>query len=399
MFAPQSYLTGRLKSIDFLRGCAVLGVVLTHSYPHEAAHLSTQKTWFGYLGTIVGKGALGVPLFFVISGFCIHLRWAKRHAETGQTKLDFIDFWKRRLRRLYPPYLVVLCLSMSLVVIAYLLGRANYYPEPRLRWMGLDFLTHLFMLHGFHPFFDTGAGNPPMWTLAREEFFYLMYFGLLAFRRIFKLPATVLCVLTLGLIFPYLFTPLLSPDSPFWKTIYTSVFVFWIQWVLGMAAVEVYFGFAKLPNWCRAWWMALVWAVAAEVAAIYLPMLIVPLRGLAFYTLINFCIDKEESSGWFEKRMPNWVAGAGLFSYSLYLVHQLPITIFNELFKSVAYSTNMWLALLGMIIKVVASFYFAKLFFFLVERHFLPTPVRPRRLRASDSARLDSGIRLKKAQR
>ena len=46
----------------------------------------------------------GIYLFFVISGFCIHLFWAKaRAAGVEKPVIDFFTFWKRRVRRLYPP--------------------------------------------------------------------------------------------------------------------------------------------------------------------------------------------------------------------------------------------------------------------------------------------------------
>jgi hypothetical protein len=41
-------------------------------------------------------GHLGVPLFFVISGFCIHLRWAKQQARAHIDRPDVFEFWKRR---------------------------------------------------------------------------------------------------------------------------------------------------------------------------------------------------------------------------------------------------------------------------------------------------------------
>ena len=50
--------------------------------------------------------------FFVISGFCIHLGWARQEAQAGGATTDFFAFWRRRIRRLYPPYLVVLGLYL-----------------------------------------------------------------------------------------------------------------------------------------------------------------------------------------------------------------------------------------------------------------------------------------------
>ena len=118
--------------------------------------------------------ATGVPLFFVISGFCIHLSFARKAASKGTARFEFVSFWRRRLWRLYPTYFVVLCASMGLVVVMLLTGSGEEivrsYPEPRARWIAWDFAAHATMLHGLHPFFDRAGGNPEFWTLAREEY-------------------------------------------------------------------------------------------------------------------------------------------------------------------------------------------------------------------------------------
>ena len=57
-------------------------------------------------------GYIGVFLFFVISGFCIHLQWAKSQAQGQPQSIKFGAFWKRRFRRLYPPYLIALALFL-----------------------------------------------------------------------------------------------------------------------------------------------------------------------------------------------------------------------------------------------------------------------------------------------
>src|SRR4051794_24338586 len=111
----------RLASVDFLRGFAALAVVFHHALFYDAPP-SNPPGYFRVAYSILHHGQLGVPLFFVISGFCIHLNWARRYAESGQQGLDFLRFWKRRFHRLYPPYFIALYLSMGLVVASYLVG-------------------------------------------------------------------------------------------------------------------------------------------------------------------------------------------------------------------------------------------------------------------------------------
>ncbi|HCX30343.1 MAG TPA: hypothetical protein DHU55_11360, partial [Blastocatellia bacterium] len=100
----QSLLEGRLQSIDALRGVAALGVVLYHAVlrtenavPNNFFRWPVRLLQFGS-----SFGYIGVFLFFVISGFCIHLQWAKSRAANQPKRIQFGAFWKRRLRRLYP---------------------------------------------------------------------------------------------------------------------------------------------------------------------------------------------------------------------------------------------------------------------------------------------------------
>ena len=53
-------------------------------------------------------------LFFVISGFCIHLQWAKARAAGGEPDICFGALWNGRICRLYPAYIPVLALYMLL---------------------------------------------------------------------------------------------------------------------------------------------------------------------------------------------------------------------------------------------------------------------------------------------
>lgn len=373
---PRPTPSSRLRSIDFLRGAAALGVVLFHAINY-GGHPPLHVSWFRVLHVLLGQGGLGVALFFVISGFCIHLRWASQSTATAQRGIDLGEFWARRLRRLYPPYFVMLCISMGIVFAAYLSGRGAtlrslaVYPEPRLNWMAADFVAHALMLHGFHPVFDRAGGNSPFWTLAREEYFYAMYFPLLFWRRSWGVPRTIGVVLLLGITFPFLMRYLLAGDSAWWMVVWFSPLVLWIQWCLGMAAVEAHCGRIELPRWCYAVWMAILWACLARVCELRFQYLAPLLWGLTFFTLLNWCVRREETGTWPANRLVDWVTRVGVFSYSLYLVH-LPVRgVAKLLLGRAAETSNPWLYVLCFLVISVAC-YFAGVFFFrLVERRFL----------------------------
>jgi peptidoglycan/LPS O-acetylase OafA/YrhL len=362
----------RLESIDFLRGLAALAVLACHALDFRHA-----EGWLQWVGKTAEHGHLGVALFFVISGFCIHLKWTRQYAQTKRNSIDFLEFWKRRLRRLYPPYFVMLCVSMALIVGAYFLGRnvplVTRYPEPRLQWMIYDFLAHATMLHGLHPLLDKMGGNPPFWTLAREEYFYLLYFLLIPLRVRTGSFRTLLVVFILGLTFPLMFRPLLSADSEWWRVILPSAVVLWFQWCLGMLAVEAHYGLVRLPAFTRWWALIPVWMLTAKAAEEVYKPLAPMLWGVAFFTLLNACVERERAGGWWRFGWVRWMTGVGVFSYSLYLVHYPALAVLRQATRPLVRGQSSGVELVAALAMGAVAFAVARIYFQLVERRFLNT--------------------------
>ncbi len=139
---------GRLQSIDALRGAAALAVVFYHvvGLKPEAATFAAASRWrwlsLPFLHTL-SFGYTAVFLFFVISGFCIHLQWVRGSVKDAETRIDFAAFWKRRLRRLYPPYLIALALYLTI---------SAWTSEVRFDSLYLwDVISRLLMLHNLDP--------------------------------------------------------------------------------------------------------------------------------------------------------------------------------------------------------------------------------------------------------
>lgn len=368
----------RLASIDFLRGCAAFSVVVFHAIGGVSEKAPLEIPWFRYTYSILLYGDLGVPLFFVISGFCIHLQTAKYKTKNSTYNFSFVSFWKRRLFRLYPPYFVALCLSIGLLVATYLLNKQvatiDTYPSPKLGWMGADFLVHVFMLHGLHPFFNLAGGNPPFWTLACEEYLYIMYFVLLSGLRRIGIISSSIVVLVLGLLFPLFFQPFLSPESLWWGVITSSAIVLWFQWVLGAVAVESHLGLISLPGWCSNLGFILIWGGGASLSSSNYKPLSSALWGLTFFTLINFCVKKERDGNWSQDyRLVGWFTKIGVFSYSLYLVHNPIRTIVRQLFGKLTLDAQpplyLFIAFFCVLIPCIGGW----IYYHLVERHFILT--------------------------
>ena len=341
---------------------------------HHALAYPDRRTFLGVLADGIGLGHLGVTLFFVISGFCIHLRWA-RGLETGEgLGVQWAAFWRRRFWRLYPPYVVVLVVSITMVVVGLWQGvqapLLQVYGDAGLRAVAVDFVLHATMLHGLHPVFDRAGGNPPMWTLAREEYFYLLYALLLLWRRRWGLGVTVALPLALSIwsgLLAYLMTP---ADSDLHVLLASSAPALWIQWVLGMVAVEAYAGRIRLPAWCYAWSIAGVWAGLAWCCPLLgIRSVETVLWGMAFFTVLN-AVTRADAGGRWGGRLADWLAHVGVMSYSLYLVHY-PVRAVIKRMIGTAPEPDLLTYLTIVTVMIVGCYGAARIFFLLVERHFL----------------------------
>src|SRR5580658_4132343 len=232
----------RLASIDAFRGLAALAVLVDHlpmslalapSRPGESRPVAGLPSW---VVGFTGYGRYGVHLFLVLSGFCIHMTWA-RHGSEG--RLDFIEFWKRRLHRLYPPYFVTLVLTLlGLSLLFSALGHpAGYTVASRFGYasgaqLAIDLVLLIFLMQNLNGA-TTRIGNGPLWSLALEEQLYLLYFPLLVLRRRgWTLTLLVIGVATLAwrLLGGYVFV-----DNASWFIVGPAR---WFEWALGALAVE-----------------------------------------------------------------------------------------------------------------------------------------------------------------
>lgn len=321
----------RLISIDALRGIAALGVVLYHAV---GQYQTPSQGFFNYLALpfhhLFTNGYVGVFLFFVISGFCIHLQWARARAAGVEYKINFRAFWKRRLRRLYPPYLIAF--AIYLIVAAYTSG------IDLTHFFVYDVGMHLLMLHNLDPH-TCYSINGVFWTLAIEEQLYLAYFLLLFIRtRWGWTSALIACALArVGwYLLSYYAYRLFEIGIP----VPEAAASHWLTWALGALSVEAAVGLIKLPAWCRDMRVGIAALLAAAALSYVLPIMdqqglahrigwltIHPMWGLGFFILVNWFVKAEMN--WRELfHVPQWINGlayVGVFSYSLYLTHQLVI--------------------------------------------------------------------------
>jgi peptidoglycan/LPS O-acetylase OafA/YrhL len=365
--------TTRLRSIDALRGIAALGVVLYHAV--EQGKNALPNNLLDYPIRLVqfvsSFGYVGVFLFFVISGFCIHLQWAKARATGIEPDIRFGPFWKRRLRRLYPPYIMALVLFL---LVAY------SYGELKLtHFFVYDIGMHLLMLHNLDPQ-TCYTINGVFWTLAIEEQLYLAYFLLLFLRVRWGWGVTIAVCLSARLGWMVL-SYVIFLQTGFGLPVPEAAASHWFTWALGAIAVELMFGLIQLPRWARDLRLGVPLILGATALSYYLHVLpkdtllknfawflVHPLWGIGFFILINRLVLAEQS--WIRRTtLPLAVsifATVGIFSYSLYLTHEVVVIV------SWWFTRPGWLqSANALFLTLPATVAFAWVFFWFCERPFM----------------------------
>ncbi|HEX6717988.1 MAG TPA: acyltransferase [Pyrinomonadaceae bacterium] len=367
-----------MLTLDAMRGGAALAVVTYHALgvaPQTA--LSGWQWWLPQITAyLVHFAYAGVYLFFVISGFCIHLYWAKTHASgVDKPVIDFLVFWKRRVRRLYPPYFVALALYLG-----YLAYKTPVEITGSYVW---DVGLHLFMLHNLD-MHTTYTINGAFWTLAIEEQLYLAYFLLLFLRIRYGWAKTLLLCFSLRVVWLILGRSLghwLGFHIPVTEAAATN----WFIWALGALSVEAAVGITKLPAWCYRMSVAGLALGCAMVLAQILPMiddktflhdigwlLMHPAWAVGFFIFVNYAVAAEQRWRVKSLRVPRLIpslAGVGLMSYSLYLTHSLVLMHWYWFGF-----TRLHILSISVLILVPLTVAFGWVFFRLCERPFMHLP-------------------------
>ncbi|MFL6208035.1 MAG: acyltransferase family protein [Pyrinomonadaceae bacterium] len=368
----------RLLGLDALRGFAAIYVVLYHAVtqsPHDEWNAGLRWLAAG-VRTFVHYGYISVFLFFVISGFCIHLHWAKARAAGRPAQLNFIPFWRRRLRRLYPPYLFALILFLAVAAYSDGIALTRFYLY--------DLMLHLTMLHNLNSHTAYGI-NGVFWTLAIEEQLYLAYFLLLFLRRRWGWRTTI-AVCAAARAGWLLLSLLIKNRYGVFVPVNEAAAAHWFTWALGALSVEAAFGLVVLPRWCRSWRVCLA-ALAGAAGLAYLQenvqmawyvhdsvwLLTHPLWAIGLFVLVNRVVTAELTGRLWRNvpRLWRWGASVGLFSYSLYLTHEL---VMLEIWRFTGRGLPGYVV--AVLIMTPLSVACAWVFFWFCERPFLPRSAR-----------------------
>ena len=309
-------LSQKFITIDILRALAALGVFYYHSRLGLSIIKYTGMTWLRFIDAF-GAG-YAVPLFFLISGYCIHA--ANIQYLKTNNPLALKNYYVRRFLRIYPPYFVALIFALAVNYST----QINYHPKF------YDVAVHVFSLQGFFANYFNSI-NVVLWTISIELAFYLLYpifyFIKFKYNLNYALVSTFI-VSALSITFFELQGDISLPQHFF-------VLNLWFAWCCGayladkklmgyvnlkkplnitsyVSIVVVYFGLSYIPN--------------------HLSILFDQVKILLCTVPMIFIISKEN---WFRQRQKSVLVKLmeliGLSSYSLYLLHEPLIYLKNFL--------------------------------------------------------------------
>jgi peptidoglycan/LPS O-acetylase OafA/YrhL len=217
--ASSAKSSAHLPQLDALRGFAAAIVFAFHWYwlSFTAAATNPHLVFAAKLLSPLGYGDSGVPIFFVLSGFCIHFAFCRTSVRNFSTP----DFLHRRFFRIFPAYL----LWLAIFSLCHSTRPTSYAPAA--------ILAHALMLHNFTPQYFLQI-NSSFWSLAVEWQFYLAYPLLLLLRRFVGMNRAT--VLAFGLSITYcLALTITGQHSPF---LVRCLLASYAQWTLGALLAE-----------------------------------------------------------------------------------------------------------------------------------------------------------------
>lgn len=318
--APES---GRIFGLDFLRATAITMVVAAHGFVVLYPHFGEPLGFFGH------GGFYGVELFFVLSGFLIGqilIATGDKLSRAGNVAFFYVRRWFRTLPLFF----------------LFLLVNVFFEHLFRAHPVGVtEALSHGFFLRNFAGFHMTFF--PESWSLAVEEWFYLLF------------PAALWLGLQLSKRFGVVFL-----TAAFAFLTFSTVARFYAAadpaktWEEGLRMVVIY-RFDALMVGILAAWLSIrfpkIWSRSAFLCALcgivllvamYLTLWKIENGHLAFgddsyfartfrFNLVSlgFALLLPWGSGWRlarENALSTAVRKIALWSYSLYLVH-LPLFV------------------------------------------------------------------------
>lgn len=348
-----------IPEIDGLRFVAILPVVIMHFFTQfkENARNIPNSPFFTFLNNMFELGGTGVILFFSISGFILSKPFAEYYLK-GAPKPNLSKYFKRRLTRLEPPYLISLLILYLSISIYQNISLKTYLP---------NFLAGVFYLH-YIIYGYWNPINPVTWSLEVEVQFYILA-PLLASAYIIKNPIFRALILSAIIIFwSFVFEANRSyiRSLHLYKTIVNYLPYFLIGFLFSAFIIGKTLNERKSILWdiigfCALFAMFYLGSMPQTVYRILLCIVIFLLFFSSFRgKILNYFLTRKI------------ITMIGGMCYSIYLLHYPVLSVFVILFYKILPMKNFWYALfLYGILIIPFTLLISTLFYAFFEKPFM----------------------------
>jgi exopolysaccharide production protein ExoZ len=324
-------------SLQIYRGIAALIVVFHHLWNNLQYYFHLNYPLINFLAS---HGRIGVDFFFVLSGFII----CYSNYDFSEKAFRIIPYLRNRILRIYIPYLPLGIFMLLAYQLSPGLSESN---------REVSVLKSLFLI----PI----PGNTALsvaWTLVYEMFFYVVFVSWFLSRRLF---ASIIVVWLMFILYANLVIDFdtLTGFFGFIGSYYN------IEFMLGMALAIVY-----RRKWIRKRIAALLMVIGIAMMAFFVQdkFFVHLLIGLFFTLLVGISLNSpldriSESNLWMI---------IGNASYSIYLIHNLLISVFLRLpgLKFNFVITGIVVFFICVLFGVIYSKIFEEYFMKTVKRYF-----------------------------
>ena len=204
----------------------MLSVVCFHAFP-----------------TLLKGGFIGVDVFFVISGFLIS---TIIFDNLERDSFSFVEFYSRRIKRIFPALLLVLTACFAFGWFALLAD--EYKQLGKHIAAGAGFVSN-FVFWNESGYFDNAAETKPLlhlWTLGIEEQFYIVWPLLLwaAWKRKFNLLTLTLIIASISFalnikgLHANAIATFYSPQTRFWELLIGSILAYMTLYKSNVGAIK-----------------------------------------------------------------------------------------------------------------------------------------------------------------
>lgn len=335
-----------LRPMEGLRGIAVFLVFLVHYCTLIEPFIIINTIESASLFYVHKVGNVGVDLFFVLSGFLIY------GTLISKSKTRFLPYMERRIKRIYPTFIVVLSIYLFL---SFVFPSESKIPKDVFEG-SVYLIQNILLLPGI---FNIEPIITVAWSLSYEVFYYLLIpilISLLRMRHWTPLNRVVfwliISILGFGLFYKF--------GGPYRLLMFVS----------GIILYELYKHFTfRLPNHLGTFSLIIALAVTAYSQVIKLNGIIS--LSFIFILFLVVCLEafknNNGSAKWLNIAVLRWL---GNMSYSYYLLHGLALKASFLLLSKVIPPAQQFEALFWIALPVmfISTFIPSLLLFLFVEK-------------------------------